>query len=380
MNSSIKSDGVARQRYTFLTDGSGLDALGTTLIENLGAPSENCSSEDRAVSEKIIELLQTENSVGFPWTPQEQNFIDNNAAEKWLDYLVYRYKFKVYPDQHKVTEFPIYLLIEPTSACNLRCRMCFQVDPTFTTKAFMGNMELDFFQSLVDEAIDGGTKAITLASRGEPLMNKNIGKMLAYASGKNLLDLKLNTNATKMGERISHDILSSDINELVFSVDSHEKEIYEDIRVRGKFDDVVRNIEQFHEIRQKHYSNSKLKTRVAGIKVSDRQDIDAFKGFWLSRADHVSINGAEERWDTYNNDMHLELSHPCRNLWERIYIWYDGTVNPCDVDYKSLLSPGKIGVNGTIRDIWRGEALTKLRSMHLDGRRAAVKPCDRCTI
>jgi len=244
----------------------------------------------------------------------------------------------------------------------------------------MGNMSLDLFQSVVDEAIDGGTKAITLASRGEPMMNKNLHKMLAYASGKNLIDLKLNTNATKMSEKISHDILSSDVNELVFSVDSHEKEIYEDIRVRGKFEDVVRNIERFHEIRQKHYSDSKLTTRASGVKVSERQDIEAFKDFWLSRVDHVGITGAEERWDTYNNDMHPELTHSCRYLWERLYIWYDGTVNPCDVDYKSLLSPGKVGENGTIQDIWRGEALTKLRSMHLDGHRAALKPCDRCTI
>jgi len=115
MTSLVRSDGVARQRFTFLTNGSGEDDLGSTLIKSLGTLGDNCSSEDQAVSDKIIELLKTENSVGFTWTPQEQNFIDNNAPDRWLEYLVYRYKFKVYPDQNKVTDFPIYLLIEPTS-------------------------------------------------------------------------------------------------------------------------------------------------------------------------------------------------------------------------------------------------------------------------
>ena len=29
--------------------------------------------------------------------------------------------------------------------------------------------------------------------------------------------------------------------------------------------------------------------------------------------------------------------------FEKLYIWYDGQTNPCDADYKSLLSPGKFG-------------------------------------
>lgn len=380
MSDAVKSDGLSRKKFTFLTGQTDQGLLGSDFADRLGVPGDDWSSENRAISEKIMSSLRTDNSVGFPWTPQEQNFIDNNSSDRWLEYLVYRYKFKVYPDQYKVTEFPIYLLIEPTSACNLRCRMCFQVDPTFTRKPYMGNMSLSLFQSVVDEARAGGTKAITIASRGEPTLNKELGAMLAYASGKNFIDLKLNTNATKLSEQMVHDILLSDVNELVFSVDSHEKAIYEDIRVRATFEDVVANIERFQEIRQRDYPDSKLTTRVSGVKVNERQDVEGFQRFWSSRVDHVGITGAEERWDTYNNELQSDLTHSCRYLWERLYVWHDGTVNPCDVDYKSMLSPGKLDENTTIRDIWQGEALTKLRTMHLNGERSALHPCDRCTI
>ena len=40
-----------------------------------------------------------------------------------------------------ITDFPLYLLIEPTSICNLRCVMCFQTDKSFgAEKKFMGRI------------------------------------------------------------------------------------------------------------------------------------------------------------------------------------------------------------------------------------------------
>ena len=101
----------------------------------------------------------------------------------------------VYPQLKKVAKFPVYMLIEPVSACNLRCVMCFQIDKTFTKKPYMGTMSLETFKKVVDEAVAGGTKAITMASRGEPLMHKKLPEMLEYAKGK-FFEIKLNTNGT----------------------------------------------------------------------------------------------------------------------------------------------------------------------------------------
>lgn len=76
---------------------------------------------------------------------QEKTFIKNNNKMIWVDYLIYRYKFKNYGRLRKIPEFPLYLLIEPTSICNLRCKMCFQTDESFSSnKNFMGRMDLSF--------------------------------------------------------------------------------------------------------------------------------------------------------------------------------------------------------------------------------------------
>ena len=35
------------------------------------------------------------------------------------------------------------------------------------------------------------------------------------------------------------------------------------------------------------------------------------------------------------------IAEPCSDLWRRMFIWWDGVVNPCDSDYKSTLSVGR---------------------------------------
>ena len=80
--------------------------------------------------------------------------------------------------------------MEPVSACNFRCPMCFQIDRSFT-KTIYGCNGLGFVQKVVDEANEIGTGAITLASRGEPTMHPKLGQMLNMFPRKKIF-LKLN--------------------------------------------------------------------------------------------------------------------------------------------------------------------------------------------
>ena len=66
-------------------------------------------------------------------------------------------------------------------------------------------------------------------------------------------------------------------------------------------------------------------------------------------------------------------------LWERMYVWFDGTINPCDVDYKSELSTGKLDYSeNNIKDLWNSKLFQSLRKKHLNNERQSIKPCDRC--
>jgi pyruvate-formate lyase-activating enzyme len=313
----------------------------------------------------------------FSVTPHEYAWLKRHDDNRWLDYLIYRYKFKMYPTQKKLSDFPVHLLIEPTPVCNLRCIMCFQVDKTFSSnREYVGMMSWGLFTRLVDQAADHGCHAITLASRGEPTLHKRFGEMLLYIHDKGILDVKINTNATRLTEKLCHDILSANVATVTLSVDATNKETYEQIRVRGKFDRVLDNIKLFNRLRASHYPHSETSTRISGVAVKDTQSPEEMRRFWSDYVDQVSVRQEIPRWDSYGN-MPFARKSVCKLLYERIYVWYDGVCNPCDFDYKSYLAVGD-ATKESISDIWLGERYQKLRDAHENGRRPGVVPCDRC--
>ena len=158
--------------------------------------------------------------------------------------------------------------------------MCFQQDKSFSSnKKYMGKMDINLFKEIIDQAEKGGTKSITLASRGEPTLNSNLPEMLDYIKGK-FLELKLNTNGTLLSENLSREILKAGVNDLVFSIDSHEKAKYEKIRVKGKFNKVLENIKKFLTIRENEFPEHTTTVRVSGVKVSKNLDKNEFNEFY----------------------------------------------------------------------------------------------------
>jgi radical SAM protein with 4Fe4S-binding SPASM domain len=349
-----------------------------TYIISLAQDYEVNNEEDKVIIDEIIDSLKINNKLPFSYTPQENTYLREHSKNKWIKYLIYRFKFRIYPIRKIVSSFPTYILIEPTSACNLKCTMCFQMDKTFSGKKnYMGTMDLELFKEIVDQAEEGGTQAITLGSRGEPLMNKKIVQMIDYLKGK-FIETKIVTNATKLTPEISHAILRNKINIIVYSIDSEKKEIYEKIRVNANFEQVLNNIKNFNII-CKEYPDSTIQKRISGVKVDDIQNKDNFYSFWNKYVDQVSMKDAFERWNTYENPIDKENNTPCYIPFERMYVWYDGICNPCDSDYKSYFSMGNVKER-TIKEIWHGEPITTLRRNHLNNKRCTHVPCDRCGV
>lgn len=345
---------------------------------SLLAESYDFTDEEKSIYLEIIESLSTSNKVPFDWSAQEVNYLSKNPKDKWLEYIFFRFKLTEYPKRMIESDFPIYLKIEPVSSCNLRCVMCFQVDKTFTRKPYMGTMDFGMFKNVVDEAHVQGTKAVTLGSRGEPTLHPKLPEMLSYMRGK-FIEVKLITNATKLTEKLVHSILQNDVDMLVFSIDAHEKDLYERIRVNGSFENVFENIRKFKEIKEAEYPNSRITTRVSGVKFDQQQDIQKFIEFWSPYIDEVGMKEAAVRWNTYENDLNEGNVKPCLDLWQTMYVWFDGVTNPCDSDYKSVLSPGSFKAE-TLKEIWQGENLSAIRKLHKHGGRSSLMPCDRCGV
>ena len=334
--------------------------------------------QEMASNDQVTSVVTT-HTENFELTLQELHWLDKHDETDWVDYLVHRYKFRTFPKLQKVANFPPYLLIEPTSICNLRCVMCFQIDETFTRdKSMMGLMSWELFTSVVDQAAENGCEAITMASRGEPTLHKRFGEMLHYIRKKGFLDTKINTNATLLNEALIRDILGSEVANVTFSVDAITAESYEKIRVRGKFDQVLDNVKLFNKIRAEDFPNSKTTTRISGVAVDPNQNPEEMEQFWSDLVDEVVIVPSLPRWDSYNNPRFMR-NEACEILYSRMYVWWDGTCNPCDFDYKSLLTVGNANTQSLV-DIWKSEKYTRFRTLHENMRRSELNPCDRCPL
>ncbi len=292
-------------------------------------------------------------------------------------YLFHRYRYDIFPVTKELDDFPPCVQIEPTSICNFRCVFCFQTDPLLTKpkEGHMGQIPLDRFMAVVDE-LEGNVDFVTLASRGEPLLTKGIEEMLAYASGK-FLGLKMNTNATFLTEEKAHAILAADLNTLVFSADAADPVTYPQLRVNGDFDKVMGNIRRFMEIKERDYPNSRMITRVSGVAFDrKRQDHAAIEAFWSDFVDQVAFVDYNPWENAYDNDPN-GVTEACSDLWRRSFVWWDGRMKPCDVDYRSFLSPGNVD-EVSIAGLWTGSAYSHLREQHLAMNRQGITPCRGC--
>lgn len=333
-------------------------------------PSLNLSVEDKNILNKII----SEKNIAL--NGHEKVEFKKIKEKDWHRYLIYRYKYNNYPKEYYVGKYPPCVQIEPTSVCNYRCVMCYQADKTFSAKSkgYMGNMDIDIFKKIIDE-LEGNVEAITFASRGEPTLNKDFTKMLKYCENK-FLGLKMNTNASLLNEKMIHEILSSDLQTIVFSIDAKDKESYEKIRINGKFDKIIKNLELFNEIREKNYNRNDKIVRISGVKINKKQNILEMKKQWGNIADIVAFTNYIPWESSYDNAIN-EIEDPCKELWLRMFIWYDGKVNPCDFDYKSKLAKYNIK-NESVKNIWNSEYYNNLRHHHLNKLRKKIEPCARC--
>ncbi len=351
----------------------------STIIKNEKYLSKLSNYESDIIKNVFKELFDSSSSI-FKLNDYVFEEIKTLPDEKVLSYLFHRYRYEVHPEKNILDDYPPYLQIEPSSICNYRCVFCFETDKSFTDKksGHMGTMNIDLFKNIIDQAV-GNVEFLSLASRGEPLISKSINEMLRYTEGK-FLNLKLNTNASLLNEEKIHSILSGGVKTVVFSADAADEKLYASLRVNGNLKKVLKNIELFNKIKEKNYSNSKVITRVSGVKVNNKQNFEEMNKFWGKLVNQVAFVDYNP-WENVYLSKTNEITKPCSDLWRRMFIWWDGKVNPCDTDYKSSLSPGNIkDYNFDLKKAWNSENYSKLRESHLKQKRKQISPCRSCVV
>lgn len=138
------------------------------------------------------------------------------------------------------TPLPRFVQIEPVGQCNLRCRMCpIQFRPDGGPGRPPAFMPYEAFRGLVDQFT--GMTELQLQGMGEPMLHPRFFDMVTYAAARGIA-VSTNTNLTVLSERRADECVRSGLARIHVSLDAATAESYEYIRVRARFDRVVRNL------------------------------------------------------------------------------------------------------------------------------------------
>ena len=101
-------------------------------------------------------------------------------------------------------------------------------------------------------------KRVSLYRDGEPLIDKKLSKRINKFKENGIDNTSIATNVSLLNEKKSYDLLNAGLGIIILSIDSLKKDIFEKIRVRLNFDEVIENAIKFFEIRDKINPNCRV--------------------------------------------------------------------------------------------------------------------------
>ena len=141
--------------------------------------------------------------------------------------------------EQELLDRPLGVEIEITTACNLRCKHCFQGE--YPEKY----MSLEYFKNIVDILDENDVYEVNLVG-GEIFKHKDVLEMLKYLDDKNMA-ITIVTNAVAIDDNIIKTLSEMKNLYVLVSVDG-TKELHDKIRGEGQFDKIIPKIIQMSKI------------------------------------------------------------------------------------------------------------------------------------
>lgn len=289
--------------------------------------------------------------------------------------------------QEKCPYMPDTVHIEPIGICNLDCIHCTR--EVITRE--LGTMTFDQFKTIIDK-VSPYKCNISIGRNGEPFLNKRLIDMIKYVKEKGLF-CSLITNATPMYEKQRTGVIKSGLDRIVFSFDSVDKEVYEAIRKKAKFDKTLGNILLF--LKENYEAGMPVNTAVSWTttkmaKESPTNIEEYFSSFpingvypspLLNMFGDTKVN--DEFPDNPNQNKPTSEWPICTNGWDRLGIQWNGTVVACVVDFDDRYVIGNL-FEQELEEIWNGSEMRAFRRALMSKRYETVEKngplCSKCSV
>lgn len=288
-------------------------------------------------------------------------------------------------------DIPRTIVVEPASVCNLNCTFC------APTKINLGrkNKFLDFevFKKMIDDA-KNDCWAILFTFCGEPFLNKDIYKMIAYTNESGFFT-SASTNMTLFNDKKTvNSLIDSGLNHLTVSLDGITKKTYEFHRIGGNFDQVVKNLKLIAREKKKkglmtpfldlqmvvtkknigqvpRFADFAKKTGADGAYLKPLYIDQGVSDEYVKRVKkELFVESEVSRYLKKEEGIALKRETSCDFL-DKPVISSDGEVFACCMDYVGQYRFGNVGQENLL-EIWRRGKYKKFRQKQMKEKRLGI--------
>ena len=261
---------------------------------------------------------------------------------------------------------PVYLKIETTHYCHLKCPGCRHSSTKETQMGFKD------FKKIVDPFIDT-LSGISFSHLGEPLWCCDLPKMMSYAHNNNIGTMFPSNLSIPISDIYAEELIRSGLDLIMVSLDGTIKETYNGYRRGGNFELVLENVKKLSDAKTRldiTYPDIQWKFTVFD---HNKHEIDhVIKNYRYYGFDSYSIehdrgnkkNITYKLRKSYENDRRRKHK-ACFWPWNVMIVAWDGDVQPCCWTYKDHIKGYRTTIGNAIKnsskDIWHGSNYSHFR-------------------
>ena len=279
---------------------------------------------------------------------------------------------------YRKRKVPLSLQIEPTNHCDVSC-ICCSRDRMSRKK---GYMEFKLFQKIIDDAAQNNMKRIHLYLHGEPLLHPEVIEMIRYIKTRRM-GFQMATNGMRLDKANANTLLRTGVDSsdhILFSILGHSREVHELIMKGVRHDWVMKNISDFLELRKSLGINGPVIETVMYVMSENEKEEAKFLKYWRNVVDHVRrVGPISQQFAKYKrgDDLLSPRTKTCKNLLERMTIYWNGDVTLCAADLDGAHVLGNL-MEKSIKEIWNGKDLINIKKLHKEKNFQSLQLCSNC--
>lgn len=279
---------------------------------------------------------------------------------------------------------PFSILVDPSNACNFRCTFCATGDSDLLRRVGRpkGQMPLALFRKIVDDIarFPRPLKSLHLYKDGEPLANRDLPAMVAYAKAQGVADhVETTSNGALLTPSLSEALLAAGLDGLRISVYGTDDATYQSLtRGRAGYGTVLDNVRALDQRRRDLGAPLHLHCKLL-IPSADSPGVARFLEDFGPLCDSLYVHplhgkpSAQPGFEKTPAPGRLVCSEP----FLKLAINFDGQVSVCCSDWAMQLIVGDV-TRESLVEIWHGPKLRAFRLTQLHGARTSIAACRSC--